>query len=135
MPILHSPGVITPGQFGPDQHAARDGPCRNAFAFTMSSTGMPSVMATITRIPASAASMIASAAKGGGTKIIVASAPVACHRLRTVSKIGSPLASLVPALARRHAPDHFRAVFQALLGMKRAGRAGDALADDLRVLD
>jgi DNA-binding transcriptional regulator YdaS (Cro superfamily) len=33
----------------------------------MSSTGMPSVMAITTRIPAAAASMIASAAKGGGT--------------------------------------------------------------------
>ena len=51
-------------------------PARNAFTFTMSSTGMPSVMATITLMPASAASMIASAANGGGTKIIVASAPV-----------------------------------------------------------
>ena len=37
---------------------------------------MPSVIATIRAIPASAASRIASAAHGGGTKIIVALAPV-----------------------------------------------------------
>ncbi len=42
---------------------------------------MPSVIATITAMPASAASMIASAANGGGTKIIVALAPVACDGL------------------------------------------------------
>ena len=42
----------------------------------MSCTGTPSVIAQITRIPASAASRIASAVKAGGTKIIVALAPV-----------------------------------------------------------
>ena len=64
----------------------------------MSSTGMPSVMATIVLMPASAASMIASAAKGGGTKIIVASAPVAFTACATVSKIGKPLGSFCPPL-------------------------------------
>ena len=65
MPILHSPAVITPGQFGPisrdfDPHSER-------FTFTMSITGMPSVMQTISGISASIASQIASAAPGGGT--------------------------------------------------------------------
>ncbi len=65
MPILHSPGVMTPGQFGPmsrvfDPHSAR-------FTFTMSSTGMPSVMQIASSISASIASRIASAANGGGT--------------------------------------------------------------------
>ena len=65
MPILHSPAVITPGQFGPisrdlDPESAR-------FTRTMSSTGMPSVMQTISGISASMASQIASAAPGGGT--------------------------------------------------------------------
>jgi succinyl-CoA synthetase alpha subunit len=41
----------------------------------MSSTGIPSVIAIITLIPALAASIIASAAKAGGTKIILTSAP------------------------------------------------------------
>ena len=35
-----------------------------------------------------------------------------------------------PALAGRDAADHLRAVLQAALGVERAGRAGDALADD-----
>ena len=65
MPILHSPAVITPGQFGPisrdfDPHSER-------FTFTMSATGMPSVMQTISEISASIASAMASAAPGGGT--------------------------------------------------------------------
>ena len=65
MPILHSPAVITPGQLGPisrdfEPHSAR-------LTFTMSSTGIPSVMQTISGISASIASQIASAAPGGGT--------------------------------------------------------------------
>ncbi len=65
MPILHSPAVITPGQFGP---ISRDfEPDSERFTFTMSSTGMPSVMQTISGISASIASQIASAAPGGGT--------------------------------------------------------------------
>ena len=65
MPILHSPGVITPGQFGP---ISRDfEPDSARLTLTMSSTGMPSVMQTISGISASIASRIASAAPGGGT--------------------------------------------------------------------
>ena len=65
MPILHSPAVMTPGQLGP---ISRDlEPCSTRFTFTMSSTGMPSVMQTISAISASTASQIASAALGGGT--------------------------------------------------------------------
>ena len=66
MPILHSPAVITPGQFGPisrdfepRQRALDLAPCR--------ATGMPSVMQTMSGISASIASQIASAAPGGGT--------------------------------------------------------------------
>ena len=59
------PGVITPGQFGP---TSRDfEPESERFTLTMSSTGMPSVMQTISGISASIASEIASAAPGGGT--------------------------------------------------------------------
>jgi hypothetical protein len=65
MPILHSPGVSTPGQFGP---ISRDlEPTARRFTRTMSSTGMPSVMHTISGTCASIASRIESAAKGGGT--------------------------------------------------------------------
>ncbi len=52
MPILHSPGVITPGQFGPTRRERV--PLRPRFTRTMSSTGMPSVMQTISGIPLSA---------------------------------------------------------------------------------
>src|SRR3546814_8674892 len=47
MPILHSPGVSTPGQFGPMRRDLEPESAR--FTFTMSSTGMPSVMQTISR--------------------------------------------------------------------------------------
>ena len=65
MPILQALGVSTPGQLGP---ISRDlEPSSARFTFTMSSTGMPSVMHTISGISASMASRIASAAKRGGT--------------------------------------------------------------------
>jgi len=64
----------------------------------MSCTGMPSVMATMVRMPASAASRMASPANGGGTKIMLAVAPVARTAWATVSKIGRPLASFWPPL-------------------------------------
>ena len=65
MPILQASGVITPGQFGP---MSRDlDPSSARLTFIMSSTGMPSVMQTISSISASIASRIESAAKGGGT--------------------------------------------------------------------
>ena len=54
------------------------------------------MIAQITRIPAAAASRIASAAPTGGTKIMVASAPVASTACLTVSKIGSPFGSFRP---------------------------------------
>src|SRR5258708_1126396 len=49
MPILHSPAVITPGQFGP---ISRDLPPDNArLTFTISTTAIPSVIQTMTHIP------------------------------------------------------------------------------------
>ena len=65
MPILHSSGVITPGQLGPISRDSVSANC--ALTRTMSATGMCSVMQTITAMPASAASRIASAANGAGT--------------------------------------------------------------------
>ena len=61
MPILHSPGVIIPGQLGPIRDTPL--PSRILLTLSISSTGIPSVIQTITWIPASAASRIASAAK------------------------------------------------------------------------
>ena len=65
MPILHSPAVMTPGQFGPIRRDLE--PDSERLTLIMSSTGMPSVMQTISGISASMASQIASAAPGGGT--------------------------------------------------------------------
>ena len=62
IPTLHSSAVITPGQFGPINLAFVD--FKKFFTFTISCTGIPSVMQTIRRTPASADSMIASAANG-----------------------------------------------------------------------
>ena len=59
------PGVMTPGQLGPTRRDLAPDSAR--FTFTMSSTGMPSVMQTMSGISAAIASRIASAAKGGGT--------------------------------------------------------------------
>ena len=96
-PETRLPGVITPGQLGPmsvDLGYALSA----SLTRTMSLTGTPSVIAQITRMPAAAASRIASAAPAGGTKIMVASAPVACTACATVSKIGRPFASFWPPL-------------------------------------
>ncbi len=72
----------------------------------MSSTGMPSVIATISGMPASAASRIESAANGGGTKIIVALAPVAFTASSHVSNTGTPTA-VVPPLPGVTPPTRF----------------------------
>ena len=67
IPILHSPGVMTPGQLGPMSVTFEPYASSARLARTMSSVGIPSVMQTITAMPACAASRIASAAPGGGT--------------------------------------------------------------------
>jgi hypothetical protein len=65
MPILHSPGVMMPGQFGPIR---RVGECASTrLTRSMSTTGMPSVTHTTSGTPAPSDSRMASAAKGGGT--------------------------------------------------------------------
>ena len=104
MPILHSPGVMTPGQFGPIRRVGLS-PAGSASPSTMSSTGMPSVMQTTSSMPASTASRIASAANGGGTKIIDALAPVASHGLGHGVEDRDALDRLA-ALAGRDAADH-----------------------------
>lgn len=65
IPILHCPGVITPGQLGPIRRVFE--PCSARLTLTISSTGMPSVMHTTSGISASIASKIASAANAAGT--------------------------------------------------------------------
>ncbi len=65
MPILHSFGVSTPGQLGPIRRDLLPESAR--LTRTISSTGMPSVMQTISGTSASIASRMESAANGGGT--------------------------------------------------------------------
>src|SRR5215211_8642122 len=62
----------------------------------MSWTGMPSVMQQMVASPASSASKMASAAKGGGTKITLAFASVSSTASSTVLKIGTPSKSCPP---------------------------------------
>ena len=76
-----------PGQLGPISLILLSLPMLS-LTLSISSTGIPSVIQAISLIPASAASTMASAANGGGTKIIDASAPVAATPFATVSKIG-----------------------------------------------
>ena len=65
MPILHSPGVITPGQLGP----IKTTPNWSHFTLqsSISSVGMPSVITIISLMPALAASKMESLQKGAGT--------------------------------------------------------------------
>src|SRR5438876_6569436 len=96
MPALALPGEISPGQFGPIRRV--DGRVlRNVIARIMSNVGMPSVIQTTRARPASADSITASEANGGGTKITDALAPVAFTASCTVLKTGQP-SCVVPPL-------------------------------------
>ncbi len=127
MPILHSPGVMTPGQFGPIEHrlAALDDRVhadhiehRHAFG-----DGDDGFDAGIDRFENGVGG------EGGGTKIIVASAPV--FSTASIDRVEHRQAfDRFAAFAGRHAADHLRAVFFAALGVELAHLAGDALADD-----
>src|SRR2546429_93647 len=85
-----------PGQFGPISRVFLPSTAR--FTFTMSLTGMPSVMQTTRSSPASTASRMASPAKGGGTKIADAVAPVCFAASATVSKMGTLFSNCWPPL-------------------------------------
>ena len=86
MPILHSPGVITPGQLGPINVTPSSS--HLTLQISISKVGMPSVMQTMRWIPAFAASKMESLQKGAGTYITEASAPVFLTASRTVLKTG-----------------------------------------------
>ena len=65
IPILHSPGFIIPGQLGPIKREFED--FNMSFTRIMSCCGIPYVIVTIRGISAYMLSIIALAAKGGGT--------------------------------------------------------------------
>ncbi len=103
MPIFtFADGRMTPGQFGPTRRTFGRS-ARNAFTRIMSLTGIPSVIAMTRATPASAASMIASAAAGGGTKMSEALAPVFSTASWTVLKTGIPSTSCRPCRGSRPA--------------------------------
>ena len=73
----------------------------------MSMTGMPSVMVMMREMPASAASMMASAAKGGGTKMTEVLAPVSFTASATVLNTGTLPSKSVPPLPGVTPPTSF----------------------------
>jgi hypothetical protein len=83
MPILHSPGVMMPGQLGPMSVASYEDSARRTVIISI--TGMCSVMHTTSLQPASSASRIASAANAEGTKMHDVSAPCCFTASATVS--------------------------------------------------
>ena len=85
----------------------------------MSCAGMPSVMAQISRTPASAASMMESAQNAAGTKMMVASAPASLTASLTVLNTGRSRCRL-PPLPGRDAAHEVGAVRGHLLAVKRA---------------
>ena len=86
IPTFASPAVITPGQFGPIKRQSLS--LIYSFTAIISFVGIPSVMQIITLIPASAASIMASAANAGGTKIIDTLAAVFATASATVLNTG-----------------------------------------------
>ena len=104
------------------------------FTRTMSLIGMPSVMATTRSSPASTHSRMASAAKGGGTKMAETVAPVARLASATELKIGHLVGAVLEelaALAGRDAGDDLGAVVERERGVAGAEVAGDALDENL----
>ena len=85
IPMLHLPGLMMPGQFGPSRRVSGKSRRRTLNVIASSCAGMPSVMHTTSPIPASAASRIAPDANFGGTVANDASAPVASTASCTVS--------------------------------------------------
>ncbi|OPY81367.1 MAG: hypothetical protein A4E64_00019 [Syntrophorhabdus sp. PtaU1.Bin058] len=88
-PILHFPGEMIPGVLGPMSFTSF--PFMYCFTAIISRVGMPSVRQTMRPTLASTASMIASAAKAGGTKIAETLAPADTTAARIVLKTGTPL--------------------------------------------
>src|SRR6202158_1230274 len=124
IPILHFPGEIMPGQFGPIRRV--DFPRKNSHARAMSMAGMPSVMHTTRATPASAASIIASAANGGGTKITDALAAVAFTASRTGLNNGRARCG-GPPFPRCYAAHNVGAVGDSLLRVKGALLSSETL--------
>src|SRR5512133_1091128 len=92
IPALDFPGLIRPGQFGP---TIREPPLDWAYAknSAVSLTGTPSVITTISGMPASTDSTTAAFVKAGGTKTTDTSAAVASTASPTELRTGTAVAS------------------------------------------
>ncbi len=131
MPILHSPGVITPGQFGPisaNIAAGQRGPHlqhvqhRNALGDADDDLDA-GIRRLEDRIGREGGRHVDHAGIGAGL----------AHRV-VHGVEHRPVEVLLAALARRDAADQLGAVGDGLFGVEGALLAGEALADDLGVL-
>ena len=95
----------------------------------MSRVGMPSVIQTINSIPASAASIIASALQKGWHVDYGGICPKVCYCIEDIIKNRDTMVCCA-TFARCNTCNQFRAVFQHLLGMKTTCLSGYALAYD-----
>ena len=126
------------GAVGADQDAVAVG--QGFFTAYMSLAGMPSVMQAISGMPAAMASRMASAANGGGTKIMLALAPPSATASATVFQTGtSRLAvglsvQVLAALAWGDAADDRGAVVDSAVGVEGADLTGDTLGDEFGVI-
>ena len=108
-------------------------PRRRAFTRTMSSAGMPSVMQTTSAMPASAASRIASAANGGGTKITDAFAPVGATARRPCRRPGRPRSPCPPRPGRHARRPRCVPYVERRRAVEASRRPGDPLHEQSRV--
>ena len=99
-PILHLPGVMIPGQFGPSMRVPAKSRLSWLYRRASSWAGIPSVTQTTNGMPDSAASITAAAAPGAGTMTNDALAPVAPTASATVSNTGMPSTSVPPLPSR-----------------------------------
>ena len=139
MPILHAPGVMMPGQFGPMSRPFL--PSIERRTRTMSITGMPSVMHTTSDSSASNASRIESAAPrrrdedagSVGASLLHGFSHRIEDRHDHLLAVGTLRLELLAAAVGRDAGDDLRAVGDALLGVKGARGARDPGNQDLGV--
>src|SRR5581483_7944870 len=90
MPMLHLPGLMTPGQLGPSRRTPGNSRRSRLNVSASSCAGMPSVMHTMNAMPAAAASSIADGAPFGGTEMKLAFAPVRSTASFTEPNTGMP---------------------------------------------
>ena len=130
MPILHSPGVITPGQLGPISLTLGFS-ARKRFHLhhvEHGNTFGDGVDHANARLGSFHDRVSRERWRNENHRRIRARC---LHRFVHSVEDGQAVGIFGAALAGRDAADHFGAVFQTLFGVKRPGRTGDALTDNL----